>query len=55
MPMVARGKLHTDIRRLSALRSIAAEKETLHFPLEVRQRSIAGFAARIDDDGPLGV
>jgi len=49
------GRLQIDIRRLPALRSIAAEKEALHLALQHLDGRIEGFAAWIDDDGPLGV
>ena len=39
----------------TASRSIAAEKETIHFAPDLRNGSIEGFAAGIDDDGPLGI
>ena len=55
MPRVARGTHRTYIRVKSALRSIAAEKQSFHFPLNFQGRSIQCFAAGIDDDGPLGV
>ncbi len=42
-------------RKRPALRSIAAEKEPFHFPLQLRQGSIERLAPRIDDDGPLRV
>jgi hypothetical protein len=34
---------------------MAAEKQPLHFALELREGSIEGLAPRIDDDGPLRV
>jgi hypothetical protein len=36
-----------------ALRSIAAEKQPLDFPLQLRQGGIQRFPSRIDDNGPL--
>jgi hypothetical protein len=41
------------IRAGCALRSIAAQKEALHFPAQLRHGRIEGFAAGIDDDGTL--
>jgi len=54
-PRAAEGRDKTCIREAPALRSIAAEKEPLHFALQLRRRSIEGLASRIDDDGPLRV
>jgi hypothetical protein len=52
----ATGETHkTYIRGGTALRSIASEKEALHLAAELRQGSIEGFAAWIDDYGPLGI
>jgi hypothetical protein len=50
---VARGRHQSCIRGVLALRSIASLKELFHFPLQLRERSIEGFAAWIDDYGPL--
>ena len=48
------GRHTIGIRAIRALRSIAAEKEPRHFPLDFRKRRIQRFASRIDDYGPLG-
>ena len=53
-PRAAAGRSKTYIREAPPLRSIAAEKEALHFPFELRHGSVDRFAARIDDYGPLG-
>ena len=41
--------------RASALRSIAAEKEPLHFAPDLLRGSLQGFAAGIDDNRPLWI
>ena len=50
----AGGRHQFYIRQGRALRSIAAEKEAFHLPLEVWKRGIERFPPRIDDYGPLG-
>ena len=55
MQRATKGRLQLDIRRLPALRSIAAAKKPLHFPMQHLDGRIQGFAAWIDDDGPLGI
>jgi hypothetical protein len=52
--MEERGKSRAYTRGGRRRRGSAAEKETLHFALKVRYRSIESFASRVDDDGPLG-
>jgi len=32
---------------------MTAEKEALHFALEIREGSLQSLASRVDDDGPL--
>ena len=53
--MAARETTKPYIRAIRASRSIAAEKEPLHFALQLRKRSAEGFRTRIDDNGPLGI
>src|SRR5690348_16272603 len=53
MRRAAAGIHITGIRASRASRSIAAEKETLHFPLELQDGRIEGFASRIDHNRPL--
>jgi len=50
-----RGRHQPYIRGGTASRSIAAEKETVHFAPDLRDGSVEGFAAGIDDNGPLGI
>lgn len=51
----ARGTHKPYIRVRIPLRSTAPLKEALDLAEDFRERSIQGFAPRIDDDGPLGV
>ena len=53
MPMAGRAIHKTYTARSAPDRSVAAEKEALHFAAKFRHRSIEGLAPRIDDDGPL--
>jgi len=55
MRRAAAGRSQTCIRRARGLRSIAAEKELLHLPLQLRKGSLERFPSRIDDDGPLWI
>jgi hypothetical protein len=54
-PKAATATAQLYIREARPLRSIAAEKETLHFAPDLLLRRLQRFAAGIDDNRPLGV
>jgi hypothetical protein len=55
MRTAARGRHQFCIREAGALRSIASQKQLLHFALQVPLGCIEGSAPGIDDYGPLWI